>query len=50
MKIWRDGSHIYTIGKRKKDPKTAAFLIIKILKRLNIDLNDWLAKLTKSKS
>ncbi|MBE8232245.1 MAG: hypothetical protein HAW67_00820 [Endozoicomonadaceae bacterium] len=45
MKIWRKGSHIYTIGRHKKDQKIPSTLIIRILKRLNIAPSIWLAEL-----
>ena len=48
VKIWRDGSKIYTIGRHKKDYKVPSFLIVKIIKRLNIPKTEWLATLKKS--
>lgn len=45
VKIWRDESKIYTIGRHKKEPKIHSFLIRKILKRLGIPESDWLAAL-----
>jgi hypothetical protein len=45
LKIWREDSRIYTIGRHKKEPKMHSFLIRKILKRLGISENDWLAAL-----
>lgn len=47
MKIWRQDSHIYTIGKHKKDQKLHSFLIRKVLKRLEVSTSDWLESLKK---
>ncbi|PKH04770.1 hypothetical protein [Moritella sp. Urea-trap-13] len=45
MKIWRYGSKIFTLGRHKKDQKISSFFIKKILKRLEIPIDDWLRAL-----
>ena len=48
MKIWRDGSRIYTLGRHGRDPKISSVLIRRVLKRLNIASDEWLLKLSRS--
>lgn len=48
MKIWRNGSKIYTLGRHKQDQKIPSLLIKKILKRLDITTEDWLNSLKNS--
>ncbi len=45
MKVWRHGSKIFTLGRHKKDQKISSFFIKKILKRLEIPIDDWLSAL-----
>lgn len=48
MKIWRNGSKIYTLGRHKQDQKIPSLLIKKVLKRLNITTEEWLSSLKNS--
>jgi hypothetical protein len=47
MKIWRNGTHIFTLGRHKQDQQISSFLIKKILKRLDISKDEWLSVFTK---
>lgn len=45
VKIWRDGSKIFTIGRHKKDQKIPSWLVKNILTRIGIDRVSWLSTL-----
>jgi hypothetical protein len=47
MKIWRNGTKIFTLGRHKKDQQIPSFLIKKILKRLDISKDEWLSVFTQ---
>ena len=47
IKIWRPGTHIFTIGRHKRNPCIPTRLIRVILKRLEINEQDWLVSLGK---
>ena len=47
MKIWRNGSKIYSLGRHKQEQKIPSLLIKKILKRLDITTEEWLRLLQK---
>lgn len=47
LKVWRDNTHIYTIGRHKRDPKLLSKQVRRILTRLKISTSDWLLELSR---
>ena len=47
IKIWKEGSRIYTIGRHKRNPTIPAWLIRKVIRRIGISEQSWLASLDR---